>query len=177
MVGTFDTGVPIMKRAVAAMLISASLAGQALAQPLEIAATAPVSVLAKEPFYSGIVADATRLRAQTEDVAARPSLKWLGTPHFRSYAEAITELAARDMKGHDDLKARGTDNDLKCILKGVSIDLRLKLDAMRAARSDRDLGRVLEDMTLLLDDNIDVVTTPATAVSGLDCVIEFGPGA
>jgi hypothetical protein len=128
-------------------------------------------------FYSAIVADATRLRAETETFAARPSLQWLKSQHFHSYAEAVTALAVRDMKGHDDLKARGTDNDLKCILKGVSIDLRLKLDAMRQAKSDRDLGAVLEDMTLLLDDNIDVVTTPATTVSGLDCVIEFGPDA
>ena len=170
-----------MKRAVVAVLLCVSLpgqlmAGQTVARPLEIVAVEPVN-LAHEPLYAGIVADAARLRAQTEDFAVRPSLQWLKSLHFRNYAEAITELAARDMKGHDDLKARGTDNDLKCILKGVSIDLRLKLDAMRSARSDQDLGRALEDMTLLLDDNIDVVTKPATAVSGLDCVIEFGPEA
>lgn len=166
-----------MKHIVLTILLCVSLsgqglAGQAVAEPIE-----PVSLLVQEPFYSSIVADATRLRAETESFAARPSLQWLKSPHFRNYAEAITELAARDMKGHDDLKARGTDSDLKCILKGVSIDLRLKLDAMRSARTDRDLGVVLQDMTLLLDDNIDVVSTPATAVSGLDCVIEFGPDA
>ena len=161
-----------MKRAAVTVLLCAFLSGHAVAQPVE-----PISLLVQEPFYSGIVADATRLRALTEDYAARPSLQWLKSPHFGAYAEAVTELAMLDMKGHDDLKARGTDNDLKCILKGVSIDLRLKLDAMRSARSDSDLGRVLEDMTLLLDDNIDVVSTPATAVSGLDCVIEFGPDA
>lgn len=161
-----------MKRAVLAVLLCVTVAGQAVAEPVE-----HVSLLSQEPFYSSIVADAVRLRAQTEDYAARPSLQWLKSPHFRGYAEAITQLAERDMKGHDDLKARGTDNDLKCILKGVSIDLRLKLDAVRSARTDRDLGQALEDMTLLLDDNIDVVSTPATAVSGLDCVIEFGPDA
>lgn len=166
-----------MKRAVVVSLLCVCLSSQAFAAPAEPFAVENVSLLANEPFYSGIVADASRLRAQTEDFAARPSLQWLKSQHFRSYAEAVTELAVRDMKGHDDLKARGTDNDLKCILKGVSIDLRLKLDAMRSARSDHDLGRVLEDMTLLLDDNIDVVTTPATSVSGLDCVIEFGPDA
>jgi hypothetical protein len=165
-----------MKRAVAAVLLCVCLPSQLMAQPLETIAVGSVS-LAQEPFYSGIVADATRLRAETKNFAARPSLEWLKSPHFSIYAEAITELAARDMKGHDDLKARGTDNDLKCILKGVSIDLRLKLEDLRSARTDHDLGRVLEDMTLLLDDNIDVVTTPATAVSGLDCVIEFGPDA
>ena len=94
-----------MKHVVLTILLCVSLSGQAVAEPIE-----PVSLLVQEPFYSSIVADATRLRAETETFAARPSLQWLKSLHFRNYAEAITELAARDMKGHDDLKARGTDS-------------------------------------------------------------------
>jgi len=134
----------------------------------------PVSALAKEPFYAGIVASAGRLEQQTDRFAAKPSLALLGDTRFKTYAREIQALSDADMKGHLDLKARGSDNDLKCIMMGVSLDLPKKLDAIRAAKSDAELGMALGNMSALLSDNIDVIQTPATASSGLDCVIEFG---
>ncbi|MDC7683149.1 hypothetical protein PQU92_07660 [Asticcacaulis sp. BYS171W] len=135
---------------------------------------AVVNPLSREPFYAMIVKDAGNLKATTEGFAKAPSLALLSQPGFTKYAEAITDLSARDLKGHQDLKKRGTDNDLKCVLMGVSLDLPIKLKAIQAATTEAELKRALNDMALLLGDNIDVIVTPATADSGLDCVIEFG---
>ena len=133
-----------------------------------------VSAISHEPFYAGIVASAGQLEHETDGFAAKPSLALLDQAKFKTYAQAIQALSDADMKGHLDLKARGTDNDLKCIMMGVSLDLPKKLDAIRAAKSDTELGTALGNMSALLSDNVDVIVTPATADSGLDCVIEFG---
>jgi hypothetical protein len=133
-----------------------------------------VSAISHEPLYAGIVTTASRLEQQTDAFAAKPKLNLLGEARFAAYAHEIETLSDADMKGHLDLKARGTDNDLKCIMMGVSLDLPKKLAAIRAAKSDAELGTALGNMSALLNDNIDVIVTPATADSGLDCVIEFG---
>ncbi|ESQ81322.1 hypothetical protein [Asticcacaulis sp. YBE204] len=140
---------------------------------LPVTATA-VNPLSREPFYATIVKDADKLKTTTEGFAKTPSLALLSQPGFAKYAEAITDLSARDLKGHLDLKKRGTDNDLKCVLMGVSLDLPIKLKAIQAATTESELKSALNDMALLLGDNIDVIVTPATADSGLDCIIEFG---
>jgi len=138
------------------------------------AAAKSVSAISREPFYAGIVARAGQLEHETDTFAAKPSLALLGGTKFKTYARDIQALSDADMKGHLDLKARGTDNDLKCIMMGVSLDLPKKLDAIRAAKTDADLGTALGNMSSLLSDNIDVIVTPATTNSGLDCTIEFG---
>jgi len=146
----------------------------ALAVPVPAGADNAVSAISREPFYAGIVTTAGRLEHQTDAFAAKPTMALLGDARFATYAQAIQALSDADMKGHLDLKARGTDNDLKCIMMGVSLDLPKKLDAIRAAKSDAELGTALSNMSALLSDNVDVIVTPATADSGLDCVIEFG---
>ena len=85
--------------------------------------------------------------------------------------------SAGDLKGHFDLKKRGTDRDLKCILLGVSRDLTNKVNDLKSAASDAALARALGDTDLLLRDNIDVIVTPDTVDSGLDCTVEFGKDA
>jgi hypothetical protein len=134
----------------------------------------PVSAISREPFYAGIVGTAGRLETETNAFAARPKLSLLGEARFAAYARDVQALSDADMKGHLDLKARGTDNDLKCIMMGVSLDLPKKLAAIRAAKSDAELGTALGNMSALLSDNIDVIVTPASANSGLDCTLEFG---
>ena len=155
--------------AFASLALLFALAGSAPAD-----AGKPVSTLSREPFYAGIVTTAGRLEAETDAFAAEPKLSLLGDARFAAYARHIQALSDADMKGHLDLKARGTDNDLKCIMMGVSLDLPKKLDAIRAAKSDAELGAALGNMSALLSDNVDVIVTPATASSGLDCTIEFG---
>lgn len=135
---------------------------------------AATSAISHEPLYAGLVTRAEALKAQTDAFA--PSLGLLSQPDFQAYARDIRSLSDGDLAGHMDLKARGTDSDLKCILKGVSLDLNIKMDALLAAKSDAEVQTALINMSELLSDNIDVIVTPATAESGLDCVIEFGKG-
>lgn len=146
------------------------------AVPIQAAAPA-VSAISKEPLYAGIVKRAGQLKARTDSLAAKASPALLASKAFAAYVTDIKALSDSDLKGHYDLRTRGTDSDLKCILMGVSRDLNLKLDAIHAARTDAEVKASLQDMSDLLSDNIDVIVTPATADSGLDCVIEFGKGA
>jgi len=136
-----------------------------------------VSAISKEPLYAGIVKRASQLKARTDSLTAKASPALLTSKAFAVYVRDIKALSDSDLKGHYDLRTRGTDSDLKCILMGVSRDLNLKLDAIHAAKTDAEVKASLQDMSDLLSDNIDVIVTPATADSGLDCVIEFGKGA
>jgi hypothetical protein len=146
--------------------------------PYGATAAAPAAnAISREPLYAGLVRSAKSLKADTDRFAAHPSLAVVSTPRFKTYARNIRALSAGDLKGHYVLRDRGTDSDLKCILLGVSRDLEIKMTAIEAAKTDADLGKAFHDMSDLLSDNIDVIVTPATADSGLDCVIEFGKGA
>ena len=131
-----------------------------------------VNPLSREPLYAGLVASAQQLKAQT--IVFAPSVGLLAQPGFQTYLQQVKALSDGDMKGHLDLKARGTDRDLKCILMGVSLDLGNKLHDIEGAKSDADMATALTNLESLLSDNIDVIVTPDTADSGLDCVIEFG---
>ena len=133
------------------------------------------SAISHEPFFAGLVTEAGRLKAETE--AFKPTLGLLTQPDFQTYAQAIQALSSADLQGHMTLKARGTDRDLKCILTGLSRDLPLKLTAIQSVKNDADMKVALTNMADLLSDNIDVIVTPATADSGLDCTVEFGPDA
>ena len=64
------------------------------------------------------------------------------------------------MKGHIELKARGTDGDLKCILKGISQDLPLKLGDLKTAATGSAQDEALKQMAYLLNDNVEVITAP-----------------
>ena len=145
------------------------------AAPADTDAAPAVSAISREPFYAGIVGRAKALEAKTHRFAGRADPR--AGHAFQAYATAITTLSADDLKGHYDLRARGTDNDLKCILMGVSRDLPLKLDAIRAAKPGDELKAAFDAMAQDLSDNVDVIVTPATTDSGMDCVIEFGKGA
>lgn len=133
--------------------------------------------LSHEPLYAQLVQDANALRAQTEAFSTAPDLSLRATPGFAAYLQRLRDLSAGDLKGHFDLKARGTDRDLKCILLGVSRDITNKVNDLEQAASDAQLAQALSNTDLLLRDNIDVIVTPDTVNSGLDCVAEFGKDA
>ncbi len=158
----------------AALLLAAStaptppapLAPQAIATD---SAPKALNPLAREPLYADIVHRASTLRSQVETyrkaaatsgAAPSPSL-----PGFDGFKTAISELSALDMKGHVDLAQRGTDGDLKCILKGISEDLSKKLAEVEQATTAEARAQALEDMFYLLRDNIEVITTPPTVQS------------
>jgi hypothetical protein len=142
--------------AAAGMLFLASLA------PAPKPASAPAypqlatgaSAVADEPLFRQIVRDARTLAAEVKrlDKAAAPDL--------RPLREQVPLLAAEDLKAHLLLAKRGTDGDLKCILKGISQDLPLKLAALEAAASPTERHVALADLGYLLRDNVEVILAP-----------------
>lgn len=144
------------------MFASASSAGH---QPLlipAVATAAPHSV-AGEPLFADIVGRAHKLKAAIEAyrspaLAAAPQARTL--PRFDAIEKQIAELSALDMQGHLELAKRGTDGDLKCILKGISQDLPLKLKDLQTASTGKAQDQALRDMAYLLNDNVEVITAP-----------------
>ena len=131
---------------------------------MRIAATPAVNPLSREPLYADIVARAGALRAQVE--AYRAASASAPLPGFDRFKGDIAALSALDMQGHVDLAKRGTDGDLKCILKGISQDLPKKLAEVEQASGADARSESLKEMTYLLRDNIEVITSPPTVESG-----------
>jgi hypothetical protein len=149
--------------ALAAFLVFAQAGPAAAAPPpmVAVADAAPVSV-AGEPLFKDIVGRAGSLKSQVD--AYRKSVgsasEAITLPQFGQFTQSITELSLLDQKGHEVLVARGSKDDLKCILHGISQDLPLKLGAMTAAKTPHDEDVALRDMDYLLGDNVDVITAP-----------------
>lgn len=140
-------------------LASTGPAGQP-ARPV-VAVAAPQSV-AKEPLFADIVGRAGQLKAEVEAWRGHLKADGAATPlnGFDRFSGQIGELAALDQKGHETLKARGTDGDLKCILHGIAQDLPLKLAEIGKAVTAKDQDLALRDMAYLLNDNVEVITAP-----------------
>lgn len=135
------------------MLSNPDVATAAAAPPP--AADAPVSVAA-EPLFADIVARSTRLKSLVDGWAGvMPAADAFAA--FKADAEA---LAALDMQGHLILKDRGTDGDLKCILRGISEDMPRKIEAAAAAASAQEQAVALSELAYLLNDNVEVITAP-----------------
>ena len=144
-----------------ASLTSGGAAHPATLLPVLSASAPAVSHLMSEPLYNDIVGKAAKLKDAVD--AYRKS----GAPITKldDIKAQVDALSALDMKGHLDLAARGTDGDLKCILKGISQDLPRKLAELGAAKTAKDRATALDDMFYLLRDNVEVITTPATVTS------------
>lgn len=124
------------------------------------AVSAPSSV-ASEPLFADIVRRAARLKASAEGMRkANLDGDLSAIPAFAGFKSGVAELSDLDMKGHVLLKERGTDGDLKCILRGISQDLPLKLHDLEAAANAHDRDIALREMTYLLRDNVEVITAP-----------------
>jgi hypothetical protein len=122
-------------------------------------AAAAQNPLAREPLYADIVGRAGRLKRIVDGY--RQTAPAAPLPDFQAFQTDIAALAALDLQGHLDLAKRGTDGDLKCILKGISMDLPRKLSEVEAAAGRPDARRVaLDEMFYLLRDNVEVITSP-----------------
>ncbi len=143
-------------------LAFASPADGATLRPVA-AVSAPASPLASEPLFADIIARAGALKARVEG--------WRGqTGPLDGFAAFKTELAALtelDMKAHHLLAERGTDGDLKCILRGIAQDLPVRLGQVEAAADPQARDAALREMVWLLRDNVEVITTPASVTSGV----------
>ena len=146
--------------AVSAALFFASLhPGQSPAVRLEPAVATVASSanpLTREPLFADIVKKAGGL--EKEATAYRKQTGRLAK--FDVFKTRIAELSGLDMKGHLELAARGTDGDLKCILKGISQDLPKKLDEIATATDPKARDLALSEMAYLLNDNVEVITAP-----------------
>lgn len=121
--------------------------------PGQAAEPVPISVAA-EPLFADIVRRAGGLKTQAEALRANAS------PIPDAFRAEVGELAALDMKGHEDLKARAIDGDLKCILKGIAQDLPVRLNEVDAAADTKARDAALREMVYLLRDNVEVITAP-----------------
>lgn len=141
-------------------LSGAPAQGAFVAQPT-VAVSAPTSV-AQEPLFADIVVRAGALKTQVEG--------WKGQTGplagFDAFKVQLAQLADLDMQGHKILAERGTDGDLKCILRGIAQDLPVRLGQVESAADDKARDLALREMTWLLRDNVEVITTPPTATSG-----------
>jgi hypothetical protein len=133
----------------------------AAAQPAA-PADAPVSVAA-EPMFADIVSRSVGLKTVVDGWIAAGHADhadfWSGA-EFTGFKAQTADLAARDMQGHLVLKERGTDGDLKCILRGISEDMPKKVAAVEAAPTPAERRVALDELSYLLNDNVEVITAP-----------------
>ena len=156
--------------AVSAAILFASFspnhAPAAHAIPVVASAPAAANPLAKEPLFAKIVDEAKALGATVETYIgdAKAAKPLPGLDKFQLRVAALSDL---DMKGHLELASRGTDGDLKCILRGISQDLPKKLDDLMKANKPDTKTAALKEMGYLLNDNVEVITSPPTVESGV----------
>ncbi len=130
---------------------------------LRVAASAPAPAgdLAKEPLFAAIVADASRLKGEVAGWRTRAAKGWAWRADELATLEARADaLSKLDMQGHLELAKRGTDGDLKCILRGLSQDLPRRMADLKAASEPDARKAALDELFYLLRDNVEVVTTP-----------------
>ena len=146
--------------AVSLLLADPNVAAAAALPPA--AAEAPVPV-AGEPLFADIVARSGDLRGVvqgwlTSGAADQPG--FTASEAFTGFRTRASDLAALDMQGHLILKERGTDGDLKCILRGISEDMPKKVAAVEAAATPAERRVALDELAYLLNDNVEVITAP-----------------
>lgn len=123
---------------------------------------APISV-AGEPLFADIISRSASLKAMVDGWAAAKvadDAAFFTSQAFTGFKAQAEQLAALDMQGHLILKERGTDGDLKCILRGISEDMPKKVQAVQAAANPAERAVALSELSYLLNDNVEVITAP-----------------
>lgn len=144
-----------------ALMLSNPAVAEAAAQP-PAAVGAPVSV-AGEPLFTDIVGQSSALKAIVDGWHASRAADapgFFAGADFTDFKTRAQALAQSDMQGHLILKERGTDGDLKCILRGISEDIPKKIAAVEAATSPALRATALSELSYLLNDNVEVITAP-----------------
>ena len=148
-----------------ALTIALAMSNPAVALAAEQPAAvpgAPISV-ASEPLFADIVSRSTSLKAMVDGWAAAKAADdaaFFTSQAFTGFKAQTDQLAALDMQGHLILKERGTDGDLKCILRGISEDMPKKVAAVETAPNAAERKVALEELAYLLNDNVEVITSP-----------------
>jgi hypothetical protein len=137
-------------------LAAASPADQPGLQFAVASAPAPPPSVAGEPLFADIVKQAGALENQVKAFQGVDG----ALPGFAQFKLDIAKLSDLDMQGHVTLVQRGVTDDLKCILRGISQDLPLRLKAVEAAKDTKTRDAALKEMGYLLRDNVEVITSP-----------------
>ena len=143
------------------LLLSDPNVAIAATQPPAVA-DAPVSV-AGEPLFADIVHRSGALKSVVDQWRANlaADTAWaVPTGALTQFRVEAQGLAALDMQGHLILKERGTDGDLKCILRGISEDIPVKVAAVENAATSAERSVALDELAYLLNDNVEVITAP-----------------
>ena len=123
----------------------------------------PPATLAGESLYADIVTHSRVLKAVVDrwiaDGAAEDA-DFAARQDFADFRSGAAELAEQDMAGHVDLRERNTDGDLRCILRGLAEDLPRRVDDLAGADTAAARADALSELSYLLNDNIEVITTP-----------------
>jgi len=146
--------------AVSLLLSDPNVALAAAQPPAPVAA--PVSV-ATEPLFADIVARSGALKGVVQgwiDAGVMDQADFAASPAFTGFKAQADALAASDLQGHLILKERGTDGDLKCILRGISEDMPKKVEAVATATTPAARRVALDELAYLLNDNVEVITAP-----------------
>jgi hypothetical protein len=128
-----------------------------------VASLPAANPLAREPLFADIIGRARVLKDEVEMLRAESGAGQAqveALPRFAGFKAQVAALAELDMKGHFTLAERGTDGDLKCILRGIAQDLPVKLNDMTAAKDAAARDLALREMAYLLVDNVEVITAP-----------------
>lgn len=139
---------------VAAFALSPAAAAEAPTAP--VAAVAPAASLVSEPLFADIVSRARALHGRTQAYAAVGAVT-----DVDAYRSELTQLAELDMQGHRTLAARGTDNDLKCMLRGMSEDIVRRLGELDGARDAAARRAALTGLGVTLEENAGVIEAPS----------------
>lgn len=146
---------------------TAPLAPPALVRVADAPAEAKVDFV-NEPLFLDIVRRADLLRGTVE--VYRGSLAdgdGDELPAWGLFKSEVKDLAALDFKAHQSLEQRGLDGDLKCILRGISADLTLRMGDLDLAADIKTKDKALKELSYLLRDNVEVIKTPPTVHSGV----------
>lgn len=145
-----------------ALAVALSLTDPAVATSAALPAWTPGDpvAVADEPLFVDIVARAGRLKASAEGWTGADLAALLAGPDWVAFRAEAMALSERDMQGHLVLKERGVDGDLKCILRGISEDIPVRLTAFEAATSDAERASALSELAHLFEDNVEVITAP-----------------
>lgn len=134
--------------------------------PALIRAADPVAAadrLAEEPLFADIVGRANRLLGFTNGY--RDLLKGdpnAAFPEFAVFKTELKQLSDLDAKAVEQLEARALDSDLKCILRGISADIGVKITVLNEAGDAKAKDKALRELAYLLNDNVEVITAPPT---------------
>ena len=139
-------------------------ASQAPAHPAimhRAAYEAPADNLMAEPLFVDIVGRAGRLLGFTNGY--RDLLKEdadAALPEFTVFRTELKQLADLDMKAVEHLEAKSQDTDLKCILRGISADIAIKVQILADAKDAKEKDKALRELSYLLNDNVEVIKAP-----------------